>query len=140
MTNQRALRPSCPGSWRDAGLACSPGGGGGGGGHDRGHHLLDRLAHGLRCPVALGDLRRGWPLAPVGDDDPQSRVQDRVTYRGRVTDDDAPRLAPVLLTCQAHLVPQGELDQVRAPSPASTWAAGADNRPLASSVTSRRSS
>src|SRR5262249_27795959 len=34
---------------------------------------------------------RRWPLALVGEDDLQHRVQDRITGRGRVTDDEAPR-------------------------------------------------
>jgi len=41
---------------------------------------------------------RGWLLALVRDDDLQRRVQDRVTGRGGVTDDDAARLALVPLT------------------------------------------
>jgi len=56
-------------------------------------------------------------LRLVGEDDLQRRVQDRITGRGRVTDDEAPRLARVLLTGQVHLVPQSELDQVRAAQP-----------------------
>src|SRR5215831_4913763 len=57
------------------------------------------------------------PGSPAGAPPPGGWHPPPATGGGRVTDDDAPRLALVLLTCQAHLVPQGELDQVRAPQP-----------------------
>jgi hypothetical protein len=70
-----------------------------------------------RVPQVLAQWpdHRGWFPALVREDDLQGRVEDRVTGRGPVPDKQAPRLALILLTRQAHLVPQGEFDQVRAP-------------------------
>src|SRR5262249_21430161 len=41
---------------------------------------------------------RRWLLALMRADDPQGRIEDFVAGRGRITDDDAARLAPVPLT------------------------------------------
>src|SRR5207248_9537453 len=51
---------------RAGGGRCGRCGRGSAGRGDRGHHLVDRLAHGLGRPVTLGDLRGPGPELPPG--------------------------------------------------------------------------
>jgi len=69
-----------------------------------------------QVPGQRRDHRRGL-LALMRDDDLQGRVEHGIADRGRVTDDDAPRLALIHLAGEVYLVHQGELKQVRAAQP-----------------------
>src|ERR1022692_891661 len=56
-------------------------------------------------------------IARMRQHDPQCRVEDFITGRGGVTDDEAARLARTSLPRQVHPPHHGELDQVRAAQP-----------------------
>jgi hypothetical protein len=65
--------------------------------------LASRVYSVSRRFLPSGPISVEWFAALAGDDDRQGRVEDRATGGGWIADDDAARLAGVVLPPEVHL-------------------------------------